>query len=219
MKGKPSSKQIKVILADDHAMVREGLAQILMESEGIVVVEQAGDGADAVRLVKLKQPDVVVLDYTMPKTDGAAATKQIRSACPSVKILILTVHENIHYAIKALEAGAHGFLLKAAAVEELVRGIKAVSAGKTYISPAISEKLVENLPATKSDRSGINALSAREFELLRLLGSGMRLQECARTMRVTESTASTYRSRLLEKLALNSTADIIRFALENGIIG
>ncbi len=144
---------------------------------------------------------------------------KIRTACPSVKVIILTVHENIHYAIKALEAGAHGFVLKAAAVEELVRGIKTVSVGKTYISPAISDKLVEYLPVTKADRSGINALSAREFELLRLLGSGMKLHECARAMHITESTASTYRSRILQKLALNSTPDIIRFALENGIVG
>jgi DNA-binding NarL/FixJ family response regulator len=219
MKNDLNTKIIKVLLADDHEMVREGLSQILMESDGISVIAKAGDGSEAVRLTKQMQPDVVVLDYTMPKIDGAAATEIIRKSVPKTKILILTAHENVHYAIKALQSGAHGFVLKAAAVDELVQGIKSVSMGKTYISPLIAGKLVEHLPIAKADVSGIKALSGREFELLRLLGSGMRLQECARTMNITESTASTYRSRLLEKLALKSTADIIRFALENGIVG
>ncbi len=118
---------IRVLLADDHAMVREGLAQLLEDSEDILVVGQAGDGQEAVALAKEKKPDVVVLDYTMPKIDGALAARQIRSLCPEAKILVLTVHENVHYAIKALEAGAHGFILKAAAVEELVKGIRSIN--------------------------------------------------------------------------------------------
>lgn len=218
MKSRPVTKPISVVLADDHAMVREGLAQILMDSKAVTVIGQAGDGLEALKLAQEKGPDIVILDYTMPKMDGASATKEIRASCPDVKILILTVHENIHYAIKAMQAGAHGFVLKAAAVEELVRGIHAVSNGKMFISEGIREKLIENLPS-KSERSGVKALSAREFQLLRLLGSGLKLQECAKAMKVTQSTASTYRSRLMEKLGLRSTAEIIRFALENSIVG
>lgn len=219
MKEEKEIPKIRVLLADDHAMVREGLAQLLEDSEGILIIGQAGDGQEAVSIAKEKNPDVVVLDYTMPKLDGVLATKEIRSLCPDAKILVLTVHENVHYAIKALEAGAHGFILKAAAVEELVMGIRSVSKGKIYISPSISEKLAENIRKGKQDRSGLSSLSRREFELLRLLASGMKLQDCAKTMLVTDSTASTYRSRLMEKLNLKSTAEIIRFALENGIIG
>jgi len=214
-----ASNPIRIVLADDHTMVREGLAQLLEESEGIEIAGQAGDGEEAVNLTKAERPDVVILDYSMAKADGAAATRQIRIACPLTKVLILTVHENIHYAIKTLEAGAHGFILKAAAVEELVKGIRSVFEGKVYISPLIAERMAEYFRKGKRDRSGLESLSRREFELLRLLSSGMKLQDCAKTMRITDSTASTYRSRLMEKLKLSSNAEMIRFALENGIIG
>lgn len=228
MRSKESSRQpnnsnvtqaIRVVLADDHAMVREGLAQILEDSEGIVVVGQAGNGRDAVMMAKTNKADVVVLDYTMPEMDGVAATLELRSSCPNTKVLLLTVHENVYYALKALEAGAHGFILKAAAVEELVQGIHSVSRGKVYVSAPISEKIAENVRRSKQNRSGLNALSQREFELMRLLAAGMKLQDCAKAMKVTNSTVSTYRSRLMEKLGLESTAEIIRFALENGILG
>jgi len=121
--------------------------------------------------------------------------------------------------VKALDAGAHGFLLKAAAAEELIKGIRRVNSGRLYISPAISQKMLENLRISRGDRSGARSFSRREFQLLRYLGSGKRMQECARLMRISESTASTYRTRLMEKLGLNSTAELIRYALENGIIG
>lgn len=215
---KTGSPKIRVVLADDHAMVREALAEVLEDSDGIVVVGQASNGGDAIRMTGLNEPDVVVLDYSMDGMDCETAIREILSTSSGSRILVLTVHENIHYAVKALEAGAHGFLLKAAAVDELVKGIRAVYAGKVYVSPQISEKLAENLRARKG-RSGVESLSKREFQLLRLIGSGKRLQECARAMKITESTASTYRSRLMQKLSLNSTAEIIRFTLENGIIG
>jgi DNA-binding NarL/FixJ family response regulator len=212
-------KTIRVVLADDHAMVREGLSQLLQDSQGIEVVGQAGDGKRAVMLARDLRPDVVILDYTMPEGDAATCTRKILSLCPDVKILVLTVHENVHYALKALQAGAHGFVLKAAAVEELVRGIRTVSAGKVYISPVISERMLEAFGNTKKgERSGLNALSPREFELVRLISSGLKLQECARAMHIMDSTASTYRARLMEKLGLKTTAEIIRFALENGIV-
>lgn len=214
-----AAKNINVVLADDHAMVREGLAQILEDSEGIVVVGKAGNGREAVAMTTEKKPDVVVLDYTMPEMDGIASTLEIRSSCPETKVLVLTVHENVHYALKALEAGAHGFILKAAAVEELVEAIRSVSRGHVYVSPVISEKIAENLRRNKAARYGLESLSQREFELLRLLASGLKLQDCAKKMKITDSTASTYRSRLMEKLNLANTAEIIRFALENGILG
>lgn len=210
-------RAIRVVLVDDHAMVRQGLAQVLQDSEEIKVVGQAGDGLEAVNLVKSEQPDVVVLDYTMPRMDGITAIEQIRKLCPNTKILVLTVHENIHYAVQVLEAGAHGFVVKAAAVQELVQGVCSVHQGRVYVSPLISEKMAANLREGK-DRSGLSALSKREFQLLRLVGGGMRLQDCAGVMQITESTASTYRARILEKLKLNTTAELIRFALENGIV-
>jgi len=211
--------KIRVILADDHAMVRQGLAQLLDDSARIDVIGQAGDGLEAVRLSKEMKPDVLVLDYTMPAMDGVTAVEEIRRISPSTKIVVLTVHENIHYALQVLKAGAHAFVIKAAAVQELVHGILAVHSGRVYVSPAISEKMITNLAVSRSDRSGLDSLSAREFELLRLLVGGTRLQDCAKLMRITQSTASTYRARLMEKLGLSSNAELIRFALEKGIEG
>jgi DNA-binding NarL/FixJ family response regulator len=215
----PKTSIIRVLLADDHAMVRQGLAQLLQDSERIQVIGQASDGLSAVTMAKELQPDVLVLDYTMPVMDGVTAVEEIRRNCPITKVLVLTVHENVHYALQVLKAGAHGFVVKAAAVQELVAGILSVYAGRVYVSPTVSEKMIVNLATTRTNRTGIDSLSAREFELLRLLVSGTRLQDCAKLMRVTQSTASTYRARLMEKLGLTSNAELIRFALEKGIEG
>jgi DNA-binding NarL/FixJ family response regulator len=138
---------------------------------------------------------------------------------PNVKVLVLTVHENIHYAVKVLESGAHGYVVKSAAVGELVEAIKAVSAGEIYISPKVSQRVIQHLRRPKKDRVGLEALSQREFELLRLLGAGMSLKECTHRLNISTSSASTYRTRLMEKLNLHTTAEVIRFALENDIVG
>ena len=210
---------IRVILADDHAMVREALAQILQESGCIRVVGQAADGPGAVEAAAAARPDVLVLDYSMPGLGTPEVLSSLRQRLPDLRVLVLTVHENIHYCVKALESGAHGYVVKSAAVGELVEAIKAVSAGEVYISPRVSQKVLQHLRRPKKDRVGLEALSQREFELLRVLGAGMSLKECAARLNISTSSASTYRTRLMEKLNLHSTADIIRFALENDIVG
>jgi DNA-binding NarL/FixJ family response regulator len=212
-------REIRVILADDHAVVREGLGRILEETEDIQVVAQADDGRGAVRLAREKNPDVVVLDFTMPELDGLGATEQIRALMPDVKILILTAHDNIHFAVKVLHAGAHGFLLKEAAPDDLIDAIRNVVEGKVAISPKIMDKLTARFRRGEEAKIGLDDLSAREFELLRHLGSGKSIRESAKSMSISESTASTYRGRILTKLGLKSTADLIRFALENGLVG
>jgi DNA-binding NarL/FixJ family response regulator len=213
------SSPINVLLADDHAMVREALAQTLEESGCIQVVGQAADGAEAMDLAAKTQPHVIVLDYSMPRLDTPAAIGSLLRRCPDMKVLILTMHENIHYAVKVLESGAHGYVVKSAAGGELVEAIKAVSEGEIYISPKLSQRVIQQLRRPKKDRVGLEALSQREFELLRVLGAGMSLKECARRLNISTSSASTYRTRLMEKLNLTSTAEIIRFALENDIVG
>jgi DNA-binding NarL/FixJ family response regulator len=210
---------IRVLLADDHAMVREALAQILEESGFIQVVGQAADGQQAQDLAAKTKPDVLVLDYSMPKLDTPAAINSLVRRWPLLKILVLTVHENIHYAVKVLESGAHGYVVKSAAVGDLVEAIKTVSEGEIYISPKLSQRVIQHLRRPKKDREGLEALSQREFELLRVLGAGMSLKECAARLNISTSSASTYRTRLMEKLKLTSTAEIIRFALENDIVG
>ncbi len=210
---------IRVVLADDHEMVRAGLSQILEESENIEVVGQAGDGAEALAVASKTNPDVVVLDYSMPEMDAPSVISHMIRQNPQVKILILTIHENIHYALKVLESGAHAYVIKSAAVGELVDAIAAVQNGETYVSRKISQKIMQHLRAPRKHRRGLESLSQREFELLRALGAGMGIKACAKHLHISTSTASTYRARLMEKLELKTTAEIIRFALENGIVG
>jgi DNA-binding NarL/FixJ family response regulator len=210
---------IRVVLADDHAMVREALAQLLDESGSIRVVGQASDGHQAVELAVALRPDVIVLDYTMPNLDAPSAIETLLRRLPELKILILTVHENIHYAVKVLESGAHGYVVKSAAVGELVEAIHSASEGEVYISPKVSQRVIQHLRRPRKERVGLEALSQREFELLRVLGAGMSLKECAKHLNISASSASTYRARLMEKLKLRTTAEVIRFALENDVVG
>ncbi len=210
---------IRVVLADDHEMVRQALARILQESGRINVVDQACNAAEALNSVQASQPDVVVLDYSMPGQDAPATIEKILRSSPDVKILVLTVHENIHYAVRVLETGAHGYLIKSAAVDELVEAIETVHQGRVYLSSQVSQEVLQHLRRPKRERVGVESLSQREFDLLRMLGAGKTLQNCAREMKVSTSTASTYRARIMEKLNLASTAELIRFALDNQIVG
>ena len=210
---------ISVVLADDHAMVRESLARVLEDSGSIRVKGQASDGLQLLEVVRKEQPDCVVLDYSMPKLDAPHTIERLVRENKQLKILVLTVHENVHYAVRSLEAGAHGYMIKSAAVDELVEAINTVSQGSVYISPKVSEDVWSQLRRPKRDRLGLESLSQREFDALRILGGGAGLQECAQQMNVSTSTVSTYRSRILEKLNLSTTAELIRFALENKVIG
>ncbi|MBU1163180.1 MAG: response regulator transcription factor [Proteobacteria bacterium] len=212
------TKKIRVLLADDHAMVRDGLCRILEDTDDIAVVGQADNGLTALSLARQTEPDVVVLDYTMPKLDGLAATQRILNLLPKTKILVLTSHDNVQFAVRTLGAGAHGFLLKEEAVDQLITAIRDVNTGKIPISPTIMEKLAARLRQNKEAKVGLDTLSPREFALLRHIGSGKSTRESASCMCISESTASNYRSRLLEKLGLKTTGDLIRFALEKGIV-
>ena len=212
-------EQIKVILADDHTMVRQGLGQALEEHNGIKVVGEASDGNEAVRRMVDTGADVLVCDYAMSGEggDGPAVTARLLKERPGSRVVILTMHDNIHYVQKALDAGAHGFVVKSDGLGELITAIHAVAEGRQYVTPRLAEKLAQHVRGPKGRHVGLDKLSQREFELLRFMGRGMSLQECAQVMKISESTASTYRARLMTKLELTSTAQIIRFALENGV--
>ncbi len=209
---------VRVVLADDHTMVRQALSQVLEEtSDRIQVVGQASNGIEAVQLVEELRPDVLILDYTMPELDGPGVIKAVRERELPVKLLVLTVHEDVHYAVTILERGADGFVVKSAAVEELVTAIDSVRGGGTYISPKIAQQVQEQLERARKKRSGLNALSPREFDVLRAFGCGMGISECARQLDLSKTTVATYRSRIMAKLGLKSTAEIIRYALEHGV--
>jgi DNA-binding NarL/FixJ family response regulator len=209
---------IRVVLADDHTMVREALARILEASGEIAVVAQASDGTQTLEAVAKTSPDVVVLDYSMPKHDATHVIAKLLRSRPTIKILVLTVHESIHYAVRVLESGAHGYLIKSAAVDELVDAITAVRHGRIYLSSQMSQEVIEHMRRPKRERVGVEALSQREFDFLRIFGAGKSLQQCAREMKIGTSTASTYRARIMEKLNLQSTAELIRFALEHDLV-
>lgn len=216
---RPKANPIRVVLADDHALVRQGLLRILGESPDMSVVGQAEDGKKAMSLVRELTPDVLVLDYTLPELDGVSVTEQVRRERPSVRILVLTMHANVHYALKILEAGAHGYVVKAASSEELVQAIRAVHAGTGYISPVLVPYLARYLGQPKGRSTSLDSLSPREFQVLRLMGTGAGIYECAQALHISESAASTFRRRMLRKLRLQTTGELIRFALENGIVG
>jgi DNA-binding NarL/FixJ family response regulator len=213
----PAQQDVDVILADDHTMVRDALARVLEASGNVRVLAQASDGSSVLAALTNTRPDVLILDYTMPGLDTPSVIEQALRTQRGLKILVLTVHENIHYAVRVLESGAHGYVIKAAAVEELVTAIHAVHRGETYVSAQIASRVLGYMRNPRRERIGLQALTTREFDLLRMLASGHGLRVCAEQMRVTTSTASTYRARVLRKLNLSSTADLIRFAIENGV--
>ena len=210
---------IRVVLADDHTMVRESLARVLDASGEVAVTGQAGDGAALASIVADVQPDCVVMDYSMPNHEPTQVIKDLLARNAKLKFLVLTVHENVHYAVRTMQAGAHGYLIKSAAVEELVEAIQTVHQGEIYISRKIAAEVWSQIRRPRGDRQGLELLSQREFDVLRILGSGDSLQDCAQQLQVTVSTISTYRARILEKLNLNSTADLIRFAIESNVVG
>lgn len=210
---------IRLVLADDHAMVRESLARVLESEPSISVVGQAGDGIELEKIVKREQPDFLVMDYSMPNHQAVEAIKKFLQSWPKMRIVVLTVHENIHYAVHVLNAGAHGYIIKAAAVDELILAIETVRHGNIYISRQIAEDVWAQRNSAKTGKTGIGLLSARELEVLKLLAEGKPLQECAKRIGVKVSTISTYRSRILEKLSLTSNSELILFAIRHGVVG
>ena len=173
------SKPIQVVLADDHSMVREALARILNEDDRIEVVAQACNGEQVLKAVQENSADVLVLDYSMPDQDTPHVIDRLTRQFPQLKVLVLTVHENIHYAVRVLQAGAQGYLIKAAAADELLRAIKQVYQGQVYLSESLAQDVLQYLRQPKRRRSGLESLSLREFDFLRYYGSGRSLQDCA----------------------------------------
>src|SRR4051812_35595392 len=200
---------LRVFLADDHAVVREGLKALINAQPGMQVSGEAGDGRTACQEIEMLQPDVVVMDVSMPGMNGAQATAQLKQTCPHAKVLALTVHEDKGYLRQLLEAGASGYMLKRAAAEELIHAIRAVAVGGVYLDPAIAGKVVGSF-VRKPSAKGVSEegdLSDREAEVLRLIATGYSNKEIAGQLTLSVKTVETYKARSMEKLGLHSRAE------------
>ncbi|HLN27946.1 MAG TPA: response regulator transcription factor [Gemmataceae bacterium] len=210
--------KLRVFLADDHAVVREGLKALVNAQPDMEVSGEAADGRSVYQQVQQLQPDVVIMDVSMPEMNGALATEQLKQARPRVKVLALTVHEDKGYLRQLLEAGASGYMLKRAAAEELIRAIRTVAAGGIYLDPTLAGKVVGSFvrnPTGKGGSEGIE-LSERETEVLRLIAAGHSNKEIAGRLNLSVKTVETYKARSMEKLGLRGRAEIVRYALQHG---
>lgn len=209
---------INVLITDDHPVVRRGIRQILEDDERIGKIQEASDGKELFERLNEQLFDVILLDISLPGRSGLDLIGQIKKTQPSAAILILSIHSEEMYAIKALKAGAAGYLTKTSAPEELLSAINKVSKGERYISVSLANSLAENL-ISDSEMPLHQLLSSRELEVLRLLAEGKKVVQIASELSLSPKTISTYRERLLEKLKLHTTADLIRYAITEGIGG
>jgi two-component system, NarL family, invasion response regulator UvrY len=207
---------IQVLVADDHAIVRRGLKQIVADTNGIVVAGEASNGDELMRLVQERPWDVLILDISMPGRSGIELLKDVKLRQPDLPILMLSIHSEAEFATRSLRSGASGYLPKETAPEELISAIRKVYSGGRYISPGQAEKLLFQFQ-TESTRPVHEDLSNREYEVLRSLGAGKTISQIASELNLSTKTVSTYRARLLEKMNLRTTAELTRYAIKNNL--
>ncbi len=211
---------IKVFLADDHAVVRDGMTALIEAEQDIQVVGTAGNGQQAVEQIKKIQPDIVVLDIAMPELNGIDATRKISETCPSVKVIMLSMHDSSEHIYQALKAGARGYLLKESAGKEVITAVHAVSSGRRYLSARIEEMVIEDYISNQGatpEKSPIDKLSDRERQILQLVVEGKSSTEISEILFISPKTVATYRSRLMEKLAIHDLAGLVKFAIKHGL--
>jgi DNA-binding NarL/FixJ family response regulator len=208
---------IRVILADDHAIVRAGLRRLLADTGDIKVVGEAGDGEATLAMLASVNADVVVLDLNMPRLGGLDALREIRRAYPAVRVLVLTMYPEEQYALRVFQAGGDGFLSKSGVTDELILAIRRVAADRKYVTPSAAEHLAEHLGTAPAPDSHPR-LSARELETLRLIAAGKSTGAIALALGVSTKTVGTFRYRLLRKLGLKSNVEAAHFAVEHGLI-
>ena len=208
---------MKILICDDHKIVRDGLIQILQQLEDVTVIREAGDGNEALAILKEEICEVVLLDITLPDLNGLEVLKKIKSKWPSTNVLMLSMHPQEQYAIRALKFGASGYLTKDTASEELILAVRRVSLGGKYISQVLAENLALNLDADIF-RPKHEILSNREFEIMIKIANGKSLQNIGDELYISIKTVSTYRGRIMEKLGLKTNTDLTRYCMENKLI-
>ena len=208
---------IRILVVDDHTLVRAGLCRLLDGEDDIEVVGETGSGRESIELSKDLKPDVIILDYSLPDMDGLETASQVLALKTGARILILTMYANEEYAIRLIRAGASGFVVKGASPEELLSAVRKVARNGTYISPAIMEKMVGRMGQSEKETPE-SALSDREIQVLVRLAKGATTREVSEELHLSVSTVETYRSRLLEKLHLRNNSDLTRFAIRRRLI-
>ena len=210
---------IRILLADDHAVLRDGVRMILESHPGLEVVGTVDNGVEAVALAATLRPDVAVLDVAMPGLNGLEAAREIRDACPETEVVILSMHEGEDYLREALRAGAAGYVLKRAAAKELVGAIHAVRRGESYLDPALTRTLISDY-VRKVDRSDTpaDALTEREIEVLRLVAEGFTNRQIALRLNISIKTVQSHRANLMDKLDLHDRTELVRYAIRRGLI-
>jgi len=213
--------KLRILLGDDHTLVRHGLRKILEERPDWEIAGEASDGRDAVRQTLAVQPNVAILDIGMPLMNGIEATRQILRRLPSTHILILSMHANEAYIIQALKAGAKGYLLKDSADNELIRAVESVAAGKSFFSPAVAKVMLDDYVRHLADKGiadRFDALSEREREVFQLVAEGHSNKEVADLLSVSPATVETHRAHILQKLDVHNTAELVLYAVRRGVI-
>jgi len=212
---------IRVLLAEDHILVREGVRALLEAQPDMEVVAEASDGSEAVRKALDLLPDVVLMDITMPGTNGLEATRLIRKAAPGVRILALTMHGTDDYFFRLLDAGASGYVLKESASSDLLSAIRAVHRGGVFLSPSVAKRLVDDYLRRASEgdqRPGYDSLTDRERQILKLIGEGCTNQEIAQKLCLSVNTVQTHRTHIMDKLNLHNRTELLRFAVRAGLL-
>jgi len=213
-------KNIRVLLAEDHTIVRKGLRSLLDAEAGMEVIGEAANGREAVDKVQQLLPDVVVMDIAMPGLNGLEATRQIKKRFPEVKVVILTVHTNEEYIRQILRAGASGYLVKQAAPRELIAAIRAAQRGDSYLSPSVSRKVVAQYvqrAGAVAEQDSYEKLTNREREVLQLIAEGNSTREIADVLHISVKTAESHRAHLMDKLDIHTTAELTRYAIRKGV--
>jgi DNA-binding NarL/FixJ family response regulator len=208
---------IKIIIADDHPIVRAGMKQIISEASDLMVADEARDGYKLLSKIREEKFDVVILDITMPRMDGLDVLKQLKIEQPKLPVIVLSIHPEDQYALRVLKAGASGYVTKASAPDELINAIRKVFRGGRYISPSIAEKLAFKLDANFEEMPH-EVLSDREYQVLCMLATGKTVTEIADELSLSVKTISTYRARILEKMDMKNNAELIHYAVQNKLV-
>jgi len=209
--------RIRIFIADDHPIVRQGLRRIVEEDPGMAIAGEAGDAAAVLAALQSTAADLVLLDVSMPGGPFLETLKELRTRHPTVRVLALSVHPEDQWAVRALRAGASGYLTKDHSPDQLLEAIRRVYRGGKYVSPTLAERLAEQLDGG-AERAPHELLSDREFEVMRRLGNGLTITQIASELGLSAKTVSTYRARILEKMAVESNADLVRYAARYGLI-